>query len=252
MLDFEHAVSFALEVEQVANVASEILVVGLTKEGIFKFGDTHDGDNTFLRTSFRIPDFPIMLSVTSLDTTVDRGEYYVNVYLTMNGERVAKLVGGYVSRNESLTWPGVQNQSVFERPGVVRTVTGTDRAANTEITETVPTGVAWLLHAITFTLVADANAATREVQVQITDGTSVLMRFPASGTQAATETRAYFFMRRGARESAAGGGDRAGDLPQDIILPAGFTIETQTDNMQVGDNYGAPILTVEEFKVASS
>lgn len=251
-LHFEHGNAFSLELEYMANVASEILIVGYTREGIFKFADTHTGNSTIDTTTFRIPDIPIQLSVHTITGTVERGEVWATLFLTINGERVAKLCSGYVSRQQSLTYPVQVIPSNFERPGIVRSITGTDQAANTEISETVPVNVAWLVHSFTYTLVTDATAATRSSNLQITDGTNIVMQFHCQGTQTASDTKRYHWIRKGSREDASSDGTRLGDLPLDIILPAGFVIQTTTNNRQTGDNYGAPQILVEEFRVATS
>lgn len=252
MLKFGSKATLALEVQQLSNIVAEIDILGFTREGIFKFFDTHDGDNTILTTSFGIADIPIMLTVSTRDVAVQRGEYFVTVFLTINGERVMKLCAGYVSRHGAIAFPAIPNADSISGRGIIRSVLGTDPAAGAEVNETVPVGVAWLLHAIAITYVTDGNSATREPKLQITDGTNVLMEFPASGTQSLSETRGWFWIRRGARESATSSGERHGDLPTDIILPAGFEINTLDEIAQAGDNWGAPRLTVEEWKVATT
>jgi len=132
------------------------------------------------------------------------------------------------------------------RPGVIRLVAGTDQADNTEITETVPTSRRWRLMAFRAALVTDATSATRQVYLIIDDGTTTFLQIPASATHIASLTRNYNFAVSGALVTNATT-EIAGVLPDDLILPAGYRIQTSTDNLQATDNYGVPQMLVEEW-----
>jgi hypothetical protein len=88
------------------------------------------------------------------------------------------LLQGYVTDTSRLSFPGSPIRSSIEGPGVLRSITGTNPAANAEISETVPTNARWRVHAIRFTLVTDANVANREVALTLDDGAAVFARSP--------------------------------------------------------------------------
>lgn len=131
--------------------------------------------------------------------------------------------------------------------GVLRSVAGTDPAANVEISETVAAGKFWRLESITFALVTDASAANRLVEIVIDDGTNVLARIPAPAVQAASLTRTYTFARGGYdRDSSTNSLTQLAGLP-DMVLGPAYRVRTVTTNRQATDNYGAPQLLVMEY-----
>lgn len=131
--------------------------------------------------------------------------------------------------------------------GVIRTVTGTNPAAGAEVSETVPAGKEWRLLSIAVALVTSATAATRRPHLLIDDGTTVSYRRASNATQAASLTQNYVFAGEGP-EAAVRGTWVADPLPS-LPLGAGYRIRTSTESIQAGDDYGAPVLLVEEFDV---
>lgn len=126
---------------------------------------------------------------------------------------------------------------------VILTKTGTDQAAGTEVTETVPTGEVWKLLAVRFQLVSSGTAATRTVTLNIDDGSNIVWRRTSPGTQTASLTRNYLYLADLVGEDAAfdGNGDIKLFLPSTPLLP-GWRVRTITTNIQAGDNFGAPLL----------
>ena len=136
---------------------------------------------------------------------------------------------------------------VIYRPDNFQSVAGTDPAAGSEISEAVPANRMWEVFSIRFALVTDSTTPVRTVQLQITDGTNVLWRFPSSNTQAASATTTYAFVAGLALAEFAASADNVFSLPSGLILPAAYTIETLTDAIVSGDNYGAPRLFVYDL-----
>jgi hypothetical protein len=120
--------------------------------------------------------------------------------------------------------------------------TGTDPAANVEITETLTTTFKQV-YAVRFRLVTDANAANRTVNLIIDDGTNILWQKAAGAVQAASLTRDYLFTT-GVTDGAAfdANGLIVMALPPYFPMLPGFRIRTTTTNRQVGDNFGAPLM----------
>jgi hypothetical protein len=158
---------------------------------------------------------------------------------------LATLLEGYVSDVQRLAWPGSPLRSSVDTPGVSSIITGTDPAANAECLDTVPAGARWEVLSWMGVLVTDANAANRTVTLIIDDGASTLWTCDASAAQAASLTRNYNAYATGVAPDLTGSTFRLpGPFPLD--LPAGARIRTVTNNMQVGDNWGAPKILVRE------
>lgn len=158
----------------------------------------------------------------------------------------ATLIQGPITAFARAAWPGTPVQTTIGLPGAIRSVTGTDPAANTEILEAVPTGARWRPLSIRAALVTDANAANREVAITFDDGTSVYAEAHAGVNQAASLTRQYAASRGGVRGAAATATGILIAIPE-LLLPAGHRIGTATTNRQAGDNWSAPQLLIEEW-----
>lgn len=131
--------------------------------------------------------------------------------------------------------------------GDIVTYTGSNPAANTEWSETVPTGKLWRILAIRATLVTDANAANRRVGVTITDGTNTVFKSNDESTQAASLTHSYNIAPQ--EGHAVADVEHYTPLPiaQSFLVPGGFVIASTTVSRQAGDDWGAPVFMVEEF-----
>jgi hypothetical protein len=166
--------------------------------------------------------------------------------LTSVAEALGVLVQGYVTDSQRRGWPGTLVENTLASRGVVRSITGTDPAANVEISETVPTGARWKLRGVLFTLVTDANVANREVALTIDDGATVVARIPSGFTQTATLTTLYSLFVLAPRNAVAQDTTKNAPLP-DLDLQGGYRIRTVTTARQVTDNFGPPQLLVEEW-----
>src|SRR3954467_4562200 len=94
--------------------------------------------------------------------------------LTTNAQALATLLQGYVTTNARLAWPGSPIQASTAGAGRLRSITGTDPAANVEISETVPAGVRWRILTLAATFATDATVASRVPALVIDDGTNQL------------------------------------------------------------------------------
>lgn len=156
------------------------------------------------------------------------------------------LLQGYVTANARLAWPGSPIESSTAGAGRLRSITGTDPAANVEISETVPAGVRWRLLSFKATLAADANVANRQPGLIIDDGVNVIWNMNTNAGQTAGATWVYVWADIG--QSLAGQPSVALNYPlPPLVLPAGSRIRTSTSLLQVGDNWSAPQYLVEEF-----
>lgn len=125
---------------------------------------------------------------------------------------------------------------------------GTDPAANVECSDTVPAGYEWLLEAVTYTLVCDANVANRIVVVQIkTSASGVAMRRWQFGNLTASQTGTLNIYPGAVADTT--GTAQGLDLGFPVRMPAGSVIYTATTDRQATDNFAAPVYHVRRVAV---
>jgi len=235
-----------LIVDSWSSTSCRLLIRGLTREGIFQFEHTPNADRTRAYDIYRVDSVPVCLQVHVAPISTRRGQVYARVALRIGGIALYRLCAGYVEGPRALTWPPGFHEPMVGGRGYLRTVTGTDPAAGSEISETVPTNARWRLLAIRFELVTSTTVATRRVNLVIDDGSDTIFERESPATQAADLTRRYNFAAVGYAETAFTSDDVVLGIPA-LILPQGYRVRTSTTNLQSGDNYGAPILMVEEW-----
>lgn len=130
--------------------------------------------------------------------------------------------------------------------GTIREIIGTDPPAGVEFSETVPAGVQWRLMAVGAFLVTSAVVATR--------GPNLDLAGPVGGVfchlQQSLQVAGATVLRTWATVGAQGPGFfPVGQIPIGIVLGPGFVIASHTLAFQVGDNWGAPSLIVEEWPI---
>jgi len=160
---------------------------------------------------------------------------------------LATLAADYVTDVARLAWPGSPTGSPSDTPGVIRAVTGTNPAAGAEITETVPTGARWRVVSIGATLVTDGTVATRRASLTYDDGATVFFRSAQVQTQLASVTRRYTWAAGLPVETIISAEAAVAGLPVGGILTGGMRILTATESLQAADDWGAPLLLVEEW-----
>lgn len=129
--------------------------------------------------------------------------------------------------------------------GRLRSITGTDPAAGSEISETVPARRRWRLLAVRFTLTADVTVIDRTVTLQLDDGSNIILHIISDTVQTASQVRTYEYKLQPVPQFGISGTFHI-PFPK-ICLFAGCRIMTTTTNLQAGDNYSAPQLLVEEW-----
>lgn len=135
--------------------------------------------------------------------------------------------------------------------GELKPVTGTNPAANTEISETVPAGKFWLLMSFSVVLVQGATQTPQPV-LTIDDGTNVFYSaFGASNAATASTTVRYTWAAGNALTAHIGattGVHANGPLPQGgVMLKPGYRIKTVTVGLGANSDYGAPQMYVIEY-----
>lgn len=251
MLSFEEGATFRLHLQAKTNSTGTIQITGATREGIFAFNFIPAGLATLQEAFFNIPDAPLWITVSNLTQDASEGQIYVAVDLQINQSLLYTLCSGYVYWGHEISWPTSNLATSVDHKGQLTVITTSDPAANTEISQTVPVNYYWKIKSVRFQLVTDGNAATRQVHLQITDGTNILMDIIANGTQTASLTRNYSFVPVGTVGTKTANLEIVTEFPNDLLLPQGFKIVTVTDSIQATDNYGVARIYVERFLTQS-
>lgn len=216
---------------------------------VFSFAPT--GDRLPSSAQFHVGEgFLLSMRARLRPTTFQRGVIYATAGIergtTPGQTTVQTLLAGYIHSTFQPSWPPGYAEPAVGGKGNIRSITGTDPAANTEVSETVPTHALWRPLALRVRLVTDGTAATRLVHVLLDDGTTTLVLVPAAATQVASLTRDYSAAPFGVTVTTSAT-EILIPLPSGILLRAGHRIRTSTENLQATDNYGAPQLLVEEW-----
>jgi len=127
---------------------------------------------------------------------------------------------------------------------------GTDQAANTEISETVPADEFWLLLAVSVALVQGITQTPQPILV-IDDGVDVVFEsFGSSAVQAVSTTCRYTWATGLLLSGQVGAGvdvHAVAPLPSGLLLPGGYRIKTNTLGKGANTNYGSPSLLYVKY-----
>ena len=180
-----------------------------------------------------------------------RGQTFIRLQI-VRGQGAARtvlgtLLQGYITENQDLAWPGSPLQGSLEGDGYYRTITGTNPAAGTEITETVPAGARWDLTTFHVILDTSATAINRRPVIALYSGTGLIFEANNPLQVPASSGGVLFWSQGTPLEAAPPTLLGTGPLPTPAILLAGHQILTTTGNLQGGDNYRAPVYTVKEW-----
>jgi hypothetical protein len=134
----------------------------------------------------------------------------------------------------------------------MRSFTGTNQAANTEISETVPAGKAWLLISVSVALVQGITQTPQPILIlKDPSGNVVYENFGSTTAQAVSTTCRYNWIAGGPAPAGLVGATTnvhtVSCLPSDCYLPEGSTITTNTIGIGANSDYGAPQILVIEF-----
>jgi hypothetical protein len=135
---------------------------------------------------------------------------------------------------------------------VRKIVAGTNPAANTEVSETVPAGKTWHLKAVSVALVQGITNTPQPILV-IDDGTAagVVAEIHGATTAQAVSTTCRYTWAAGLTLTGLVGATTDvhahAPLPEDLILRPGYRIRTNTIGKAGTSDYGVPTLTVVEY-----
>lgn len=250
MLTYQGSSTFQLVVGLQSAQTDPVYVRVGTKDNVLTFQLSPDGTKIMARQTIGITDVPIWVSVFDNDGSYTAGDLLVTVALAINGDRVHQLCGGYVTKQQSISWPIAQNNDPIKNIGVPNLTTSSDPAAGSELSISVPTGQLWVPIGCSFQLVTDATAVSRVVHIVFTGSGKVMAECISPNAQTASLTRNYRAVIGNSLMASADDNDLMIGLPADLILYAGMTITTQTTNLQAGDNFGTMTLFYKRYFTA--
>lgn len=247
MLRFGKTANLSLRLTTQAIGTRTIIVRVLTRDGFSEFSQAYTGTGAAQSVNFALQDIPIFVSVVSETSTVNQGEIYCTLSLRFSDDIVYQLASGFVYRQRGISWPYTGNADIIPNRGGIRFVQGSNAAAGSEVSDTVPSGQLWKILSVRFTLVTDANAANRRVHL-VTDNNS----FPGVDVfgdvnQAANTTRNYTFYNIGSIPDRESDDDILVNLPADLYVLGSGSIITQTESLQAGDNFGVVTYCIEQL-----
>jgi len=134
--------------------------------------------------------------------------------------------------------------------GELRVVSGTNPAANTEITEAIAVATYWQLVAVKLTMVQGITQTPQPILL-IDDGATVFFEgFGSSAAQAASTTCVYTFAPGLSLTGQIGSGANVhsnAPLPSDLLIGPSYRVRTSTLGIGANSDYGAPVLYVIEY-----
>lgn len=187
------------------------------------------------------------ISLQSTSLVVREGDCFVDVGLQLeranisNSALVVALASGYVSNTKSISFPSAGIQGMTDEIGKSVIIEVSRPAANNQWTYTIPDHRRFRLMAISFELVTDANAANRNILVQITpNGSSNGLIYFSNTNLTASLNAFYSWSNSGRAETQLTIGTNSFivvPFPQGIELHAGDIISSLASGFQVGDRY---------------
>lgn len=127
---------------------------------------------------------------------------------------------------------------------------GTDVAANTEWSETVPAGETWELIAVSVALVQGLTQTPLPILIVDDGTTTVYESFGSTTVQAVSTTTRYTWAPGHTLTGQVGATTNVhstGPLPAGLVLGAGWRVRTSTVGIGANSNYGAPALLIRRY-----
>lgn len=192
-----------------------------------------------------------LLSATVETPGAPRGQCFVSLRLkrglgTGDATYGDLILQGYPGSAGSIGYPQMQPYSPLEGRGRMRVITVPNPAVGAEWSLTVPAGVNWFVLGITALFTTSAAVATREPAFVFTDGAAHIVGL----TSAFTITASVSFTLVANvgvipfSQSTIFGNPQ---VPFDLRLLAGWTVGSNTNLIDVADQWSAIVVTVEEF-----
>jgi hypothetical protein len=190
-------------------------------------------------------------AITISAGTPAHGQCFVKLQIVRGTAGATQLLStiaqGYVTTSYDVGGIGVGLSGFTDGAGALRSVTGTTPGAGLEITETVPTGVRWELLVFRFTLANAIAVANRFPTLQLDDGVNLLCWLSMNNSETASQTWVHSLGAGLVSVSDATNKLLNLPLPNNLRLPAGSRMRTNTVGIQAADQYAAPQYLVREW-----
>lgn len=195
--------------------------------------------------------FLLAVSVHPDGSALSPGHTYCKVFLTRGGIAFQNftqvLIAGHITQHFPQSWPGNTLKAPLDDKGAIFQLVGVNPAPGAEVNFVLPNNgfERWKIRGIFFTLVCNATVATRTVNLQLTRAGTTWYDRPAETDLTAGQTGIFFC-------TATGYAPRSNisriaiELPRDLEMTFGDSINTLTTNIQAGDDFNAPRAIVEQ------
>lgn len=195
--------------------------------------------------------FLLNLSAIVLSGSPLIGQTYVMVRiirgLTGATAMLGALLGGYITAQQPLAYPGSVIESSTAGEPAARTIVGTAPAAGAEVLETVPAGARWELMTVRQQFITSAVAISRTPNFLFKDPTNRLYRTVNTTVLNSNITAEWFLAQNLPVQSDVPSSIFTLPIPQPTRLLTGQTWGTTTAGLQAGDQYAAPVYAVREW-----
>jgi len=194
------------------------------------------------------------LSVFASGAAPLKGQCFVIVQmirgLGVSASIIGTLLAGTITTTQAIGWPGSPIESSTDGEPVVRFITGTaPGAANTPITETVPTGARWELIAFAATLTTPDTAAAIQPSLNVSSGGLTFVNAPLQVMAAGAYNNPLCCWSAGySPNSTTKVNEPSASLPSGLKLLAGSVI---TVPGLLFETWGAPHYIVREWQEAA-
>jgi hypothetical protein len=193
----------------------------------------------------------LSLIIRTSGNIIGPGSVWVEVQLAQGqgaqGVPYAGLISGYAHTYRALVYPPPRHEIPEAGPGAARDLLSADPAAGAELSFGPTSALRWLVGGARFMLVTDATVITRRVNVQLRDpGGGIVWRVPASVSQGAGFTYGYNVVPSSYAQ-IAGIDEITVPVGERPLVRSGWLLETFTNNLQAGDNFGPMRVFAEEW-----
>jgi hypothetical protein len=194
--------------------------------------------------------FLLDVCVSNYGGTVRRGQTYVSVGIQFgaaSGQTPFEcLAADYVTNTCPLGWPGGAIRSSVDGPGIIVRQVSAVPAAGAELSYTVPTGVRQRIVSGFCQLTCSAVAQDRQISLIIDDGTNIMFQVFTKQNATAGSTK-WVSLNSGTAFQDTGDSQIEIGIPVHPVLLQGYRLRTQTFTLDVGDQFTALNLLVEQW-----
>ncbi len=180
-----------------------------------------------------------------------RGQTYASLAVVkppIGGFLAATPLGGdYLTASNFVSWPYGRVINPTEGPGVLLSITPATPAAGAEWSQTVPTGARWRIRGIRMNFVTSAAVATRQPQLLIADAGAGTVLFFNQGLGIVASSNVILNWVPGWPVVFVQQSSFTSSIPLDLVVFQGFSLQSFTSSLQVGDQYLPVRILVEEW-----